>query len=66
MRYKVIIIGIANALKTGINIRLEIINNIFSVFSNLLPPSSFIDIKGIVKLIERKENSYYRQRVTIK
>ena len=46
MRYKVIIIGIANALKTGINIRLEIINNIFSVFSNLLPPSSFIDIKG--------------------
>ena len=46
MRYKVIIIGIANALKTGINIRLEIINIIFSVFSNLSTPSSFIDIKG--------------------
>ena len=46
MRYKVIIIGIANALKTGINIMLEIIKNIFSVFSNLLMPSSFIDIKG--------------------
>lgn len=46
MRYKVIIIGIANDLKTGINITLEIIKNIFSVFSNLLMPSSFIDIKG--------------------
>jgi hypothetical protein len=46
MRYKVIIIGIANDLKTGINIMLEIIKNIFSVFSNLLMPSSFIDIKG--------------------
>ena len=46
MRYKVIIIGIANDLKTGISIMLEIIKNIFSVFSNLLMPSSFIDIKG--------------------
>ena len=46
MRYKVTIIGIANDLKTGINIMLEIIKNIFSVFSNLLMPSSFIDIKG--------------------
>ena len=55
MRYKVIIIGIANALKTGINIRLVIINNIFSVFSNLLPPSSFIDIKGICEINSKEK-----------
>ena len=55
MRYKVIIIGIANTLKIGINIRLEIINIIFNVFSNLLPPSSFIDIKGSGE-INSKEN----------
>ena len=46
MRYKVIIIGIANDLKTGINIILEIIKNIFSVFTIVSDPSSFIDIKG--------------------
>lgn len=57
MRYKVIIIGIANALKTGINIRLEIINNIFSVFSNLLPPSSFIDIKGIGEINSKEKRT---------
>ena len=46
MRYKVIIIGIANTLKTGINIRLEIINFIFNLFTTVSDPSSFIDIKG--------------------
>ena len=56
MRYKVIIIGIANDLKTGINIMLDIIKNIFSVFSILLMPSSFIDIIGSGE-INRKEKS---------
>ena len=46
MRYKVIIIGIANTLKTGINIMLEIINIIFNLFTSVSDPSSFIDIKG--------------------
>ena len=57
MRYKVIIIGIANTLKTGINIRLEIINNIFSVFSILLPPSSFIDIKVISEINSKEKRT---------
>ena len=57
MRYKVIIIRIANALKTGINIRLEIINTIFSVFSILLPPSSFIDIKGIGEINSKEKRT---------
>ena len=54
MRYKVIIIGIANDLKTGINIMLEIINIIFNLFTSVSDPSSFIDIKGRGE-INRKE-----------
>ena len=57
MRYKVIIIGIANTLKTGINIMLERINIIFNLFTSVSDPSSFIDIKGSGEITSKQKRT---------